>query len=83
MFNFRWAINNAYGSGKLACGGSYNDPLYSEGKLLVNETAVYNIVRRALVGKHFPATQDGIYLVLASRYIICLFGDMYLFFKLT
>ena len=66
----RWGINSDYDVGKLVYGGSYHDKGYSEGKNFSSESHVINVVMRAIDGGHFPNDQDGIYIVLGSRFKI-------------
>ena len=55
---------------KLEYGGSYHDKDYSEGKNLTSIDHVMNVVNRSIDGGHFPRDQNGIYLVLGSRFEI-------------
>ena len=69
----RWDINSDYGVGELIYGGAYHDKDYSEGKNFSSESHVINVVMRAIEGGHFPTDQNGIYLVLGSRFALKLF----------
>ena len=59
-----WAINKAYGVGKLVFRGDIDDPDYSQGKNLTNP---WNVVQNIFDKELLPKDQDAIYLVLSSR----------------
>ncbi len=78
FFVQRWAINFDYGVGKLEYGGFYHDEEYSGGKNLSSTARVYNIVKKSVADGNLPNDENGIYLVLGSRFKVIIINYIFL-----